>query len=74
MIERGNLKNMVVLVGSVEGPGETGDQEIFLVPIYPKNNFSLREFGCWVQAGKRVTTAIIHCLSFAKEDQWSRGF
>lgn len=74
MTEWGNLKNMVILLGSVEGPGETGDQEFFLVPIYPNYNFSSRELGCWVQTGKRVTTVIIHCLSFARKAQWSRGF
>ena len=65
-----------VLLGNitVEGPGEVGDREFFLVPIYTNGDFSPTEFGCWVQTGTRLMGDIVPCLSFARKVQWGRGF
>lgn len=66
--------NAVILLGSAEGPGEVGDHEFFLIPLYPNYDFSSREFGWWVQTRKRLTVAIIYCLGFVREAQRSWVF
>lgn len=68
-----SLRKVLLRNITVEGPGEVGDHEFFLVPIYTNGDFSPTEFGCWVQTGTRLrVTSFLVC--FARKAQWGRGF